>query len=92
MEHCLNIRRQLIHFFPALQEIQILRSWVVPSPFTADYEPVFGKTPVPGLIVAAGFKSAAVMSAVVGEIVRDLVQKDTCAWDLSQYTASIRRI
>lgn len=92
IEHCHNIREQLDRFFPALHEIQILRSWVVPSPFTTSYEPIFGKAPIPGLIIAAGFKSAVVMSAIVGEIVRDLIEKDTCDWDLTQYTKAIRRV
>ena len=42
------------------------------------------------LILAAGFKSSAVVSAVVGETVAELVTRDTCAWDLDQYTAAIR--
>ena len=45
---------------------------------------------MPGLILAAGFKSSAVVSAVVGETVAELVTRDTCAWDLDQYTAAIR--
>lgn len=89
LEHCRNIKEQLVHTFPALEQIQILRSWVTPSPFTDNYEPIFGKSPIPGLILAAGFKSAVVMSGIVGETVRDLVTKDSCAWDLTPYMASV---
>ncbi|MCI8478732.1 MAG: FAD-binding oxidoreductase [Oscillospiraceae bacterium] len=92
LEHLRNIHAQLLHFFPVLEHIQLLRSWVVPSPYTASYEPIFGRAPVPGLIIAAGFKSAAVVSAVVGESVAGLVMKDTCNWDLSLYTKDVQRL
>ena len=90
MEHCRNIREKVLHFFPALESVSILRGWVTASPYTPNNEPIFGKAPVPGLILAAGFKSSAVVSAVVGETVAELVTRDTCAWDLDQYTAAIR--
>ncbi|BFK86245.1 FAD-binding oxidoreductase [Pseudoflavonifractor sp. DSM 107456] len=90
MEHCRNIREKVLHFFPALEPVSILRGWVTASPYTPNNEPIFGKAPVPGLILAAGFKSSAVVSAVVGETVAELVTRDTCAWDLDQYTAAIR--
>ena len=90
MEHCRNIRKKVLRFFPALKPVSILRGWVTASPYTPNNEPIFGKAPLPGLIVAAGFKSAAVMSAIVGEAVAELVTRDACAWDLSQYTAAIR--
>ena len=90
MEHCRNIRKKVLRFFPAMKPVSILRGWVTASPYTPNNEPIFGKAPLPGLIVAAGFKSAAVMSAIVGEAVAELVTRDACAWDLSQYTAAIR--
>lgn len=89
LEHCRNLRRQLLRTYPALEKVQILRSWVTASPSTENNEPILGKSPVPGLILAAGFKSAVVMSAVAGEIVRDLVTRDTCAWDIRPFMAPV---
>mgnify|MGYP003815865163 CR=1 FL=1 len=91
MEHCENIRELIIKYFPALENIQVLRSWCVPSPATADYNPILGKSPVPGLIIDAGFKSAVVMSAISGIIVTDLVTKDSCPYELNSFTACIGR-
>lgn len=91
-EHCRNLRGQLLRLYPALEHIQLLRGWVTASPFTDNCEPVFGKSPVPGLIIAAGFKSAAVVSPVVGEAVTELVTRDTCRWNLEEYTRVIRKI
>lgn len=90
LEHCRGVREQLLHFFPALEHVQVLRSWAVPSPFTEDHKPVFGRSPVPGLIIAAGFKSAAVLSAVVGECVAGLVTGDSCPWDLSPFMQKVK--
>lgn len=50
----------------------------------------FGRSPVPGLIIAAGFKSAAVLSAVVGECVAGLVTGDSCPWDLSPFMQKVK--
>lgn len=90
IEHCENIRRRLIHFFPALRDIKILRSWVTPSPFTNTCLPCFGKSPIKGLILAAGFKSSVVLSAIVGEIISDLVIKDTCSYDLTEFMSQVK--
>lgn len=86
-----NIRDLILRFFPSLAGIQILRSWCVPSPATPTFEPVLGESPVPGLIVDAGFKSAVVMSAVSGSIVADLANGKTPAFDLSGFTSRIQK-
>lgn len=92
IEHCRNIKQKVLESFPALEPIDILRSWVTASPYTPSNEPVFGKAPVPGLILAAGFKSAAVVSAVVGETVAQLVTRDTAPWDLSSFVGQVGRM
>ena len=84
-EHCRNIREKLLAFFPALQDIQIMRSWVTLSPYKDNCEPVLGRCSVPGLILASGFKSAVVMSGVAGEIVAGLVKNESCPYDLRPY-------
>lgn len=90
IEHCRGIWEKLLHFFPALEHVQVLRSWVVASPFTESHSPIFGKSPIPGLIIAAGFKSAAVLSAEVGQSVAQLVTRDACAWDLRPFMKQVR--
>lgn len=90
IEHCEGMRAQLLRLFPALEQVQVLRSWVAPSPFTPDHKPIFGKSPVPGLLIAAGFKSAVVLSALAGECVSALVTRDTCPWDLRPFMESVQ--
>ncbi|MEI7885472.1 MAG: FAD-dependent oxidoreductase [Clostridia bacterium] len=85
MEHCRRVKQKVAEFFPALENIKILRSWVTASPYTDTCLPVFGKSAIPGLIVAAGFKSCAVISPMVGEIIADLVARDSCKYDLSEF-------
>ncbi len=92
LEHCRNIRAKLAHFFPCLGDLQILRGWATASPFTPNNEPVFGKSPVPGLLLAAGFKSAVVMSAVAGEIIAGLATKDHSPHNLSCFMQEVKKI
>lgn len=92
LEHCRNIREKVLRFFPALEPVSILRGWVTASPYTPDNEPVFGPAPIPGLILAAGFKSAAVVSAVVGETVAALATRGSSPWDLAPFLKQIRRL
>ena len=89
-EHCAGMYEKIHRFLPALEKVNLLRSWTTPSPYTDSCLPCLGKSTVPGLILDAGFKSAAVMSAVAGEIVADLVTKDACDYDLSEFMAQVK--
>lgn len=89
VEHCRNLQKKLLSCFPALRDLSVLRSWSVPSPYTDTCLPCLGKSTVPGLILSAGFKSAAVLSAVAGDIVADLVTRDTCDYDLSEFLSQV---
>ena len=89
-EHCSGIYARIHHFLPALEKVNILRSWTTSSPYTDSGLPCLGKSTIPGLILDSGFKSSAVMSAVAGEIVADLATKDSCPYDLSEFMAQVR--
>ena len=91
-EHLRCVWKEVSRVFPALKEVNILRSWVTASPYTDTHEPYFGKSPVEGLLLASGFKSSVVVSGIVGETIRDLIVKDSCLFDLSYYTDRIRRL
>ncbi len=57
---------EILEYLPALERVSVLRTWAAPVPFTLDHEPVIG--PVGGLrnlIVAAGFKSALVVTPIM---------------------------
>lgn len=89
-EHCRNMYEKIARFLPCIQQVNLLRSWTTASPYTDTCLPCLGKSTVPGLILDTGFKSAAVMSAVAGEIVADLVCKDSCQYDLSEFIGQVR--
>jgi sarcosine oxidase subunit beta len=89
-EHCLGIRKTVQRFFPALKDVNVLRSWVTCSPYTSSLLPVFGQSEIPGLILAAGFKSAIVLSSIVGDIVTDLVHRGQCDYDLTEFLSQIQ--
>ena len=91
-DHVERLTKELLRVFPVLEGIRLLRCWVTSAPYTADHLPYFGKSGVEGLLLAAGFKSSVVVSAFVGETIRDLVVKDSCRFDLSEFTDRIKTL
>ncbi len=91
-EHCSRVKRALLEAFPGLEKLQVLRSWVTKSPFTDSCLPVLGPAPIDGLIIAAGFKSASVMSPMAGEIVTDLITKGKCCYNLSEFISQAKLV
>lgn len=89
-DHFIRVRQALSYSFPALEKINLLRAWTTPSPYTESMEPIIGDVGVPGLLVAAGFKSCVVMTAVTGEIITDLVTKGETFCDLSSFNDQAR--
>lgn len=61
-------------FYPALRDLKVLRTLSVASPYTKDMEPVFGKTSLEGLYVAAGFKSCVVITTAIGEEMTEIIR------------------
>ena len=90
--HCERISRLALTYFPALNDIPVLRSWVTNSPFTPTMLPVFGPSEIPGLFIAAGFKSASVMSKLAGELTADHFAGRRMRYDLSEFIGQAKRI
>ena len=86
IDHCRGISRQMKELFPALANLNILRSWTTASPSTPSLKPVLGFAGPEGLIIAAGFKSSVVIAPAVGEIATDLVTQGRTFCDLSEFT------
>jgi len=80
---CLNRLPSKIHlrqmaglatrYYPILKDLKVIRTFSVPSPYTQDMEPVFGKTKLEGLYVAAGFKSCVVITTAVGKEMTEII-------------------
>ncbi len=66
-------------FFPILRKAKIIRTWTAPTTYTDDGMPLLGPVKdLPGLILAASFRSAVVHSPIAGEIVTQLVSQGHC--------------
>lgn len=75
-KHILEMAHKAVDLFPILENVKLLRSFAVASPFTKDFNPFLGKTDKKGLYVASGFKSCVIMTMVVGEYITDLVTEN----------------
>ena len=91
-EHFLRVKEEVCRYFPTLKDVNLLRAWTTVSPYTETMEPVLGQVGPEGLLVAAGFKSCVIMTAVTGEIITDLVTKGSTFCDLSGFNAQVRPI
>ena len=89
-DHFLKVREAVSEYFPVLGDVNLLRAWTTVSPYTDTMEPVLGEVGVEGLLVAAGFKSCVIMTAVTGEIITDLVTKGSTFCDLSGFNAQVK--
>lgn len=89
LEHFTKTKEALSEFFPALKDVNLLRAWSTVSPYTDTMEPVLGRVGPEGLLLAAGFKSCVIMTAVTGEIITDLVTKGSTFCDLSGFNAQV---
>lgn len=66
-------------FFPVLKNAKIIRTWTAPTTYTDDGMPLLGPVKdLPGLILAASFRSAIVHSPIAGEIITQLVNQGHC--------------
>ena len=91
-DHFLAVRRELSRYFPALENVNLLRAWTTVSPYTDTMEPVLGAVGPEGLLVAAGFKSCVIMTAVAGDIITDLVTRGESFCDLSGFNRQVRTL
>ncbi len=89
-DHFLAVRQALSECFPALENVNLLRAWTTVSPYTNTMEPVLGSVGPEGLLVAAGFKSCVIMTAVAGDIITDLVTRGETFCDLSGFNGQVR--
>ncbi len=66
-------------FFPVLRNAKIIRTWTAPTTYTDDGMPLLGPVKeLPGLILAASYRSAVVHSPIAGEIVTQLIDQGYC--------------
>lgn len=90
VEHCEQIPALALELYPALRNVNVLRTWTTQSPSTHSRLPVFGPMEqVSGLFLACGFKSAAVLTRIVGQVTRDILLGKQVKYDLSEFMAQV---
>lgn len=72
---------------PAIADARLIRCWAGLRPGTPDRHPFLGPVPgFDGLIAACGhFRTGLVLPALTGIIIRDLIEKGTCDWNLTPF-------
>ncbi|MBE3581847.1 MAG: FAD-binding oxidoreductase [Thermoanaerobacteraceae bacterium] len=84
-ENLMYLSQEMLRFFPGLRHLKVIRSWRVPVAYTADHKPYLGFFGPENLVIAAGFKSSAIMTPIVGQIVTELVTQGKCSIDLKEF-------
>jgi len=84
-ENLIYLSQEMLRFFPGLGHLKVIRSWRVPVAYTADHKPYLGFFGPENLLIAAGFKSSAIMTPIVGQIVTELVTQGKCSIDLKEF-------
>ena len=79
MEGLALVARKYLSFFPALDSLDIIRSWAAVTPYTEDGLPVFGfHRGLENVLTAAGFRGAFSTAPAIGaQVVRVLHGKDS---------------
>ncbi|BCV23096.1 NAD(P)/FAD-dependent oxidoreductase [Moorella sp. Hama-1] len=79
------LARELARFFPGLSHLKVIRSWRVPVACTSNHRPYLGFWGPENMILAAGFKSSAIMTPIAGEIIAELAARGKYNLDLSEF-------
>jgi glycine/D-amino acid oxidase-like deaminating enzyme len=68
------IAQRAIRFFPAIRDINAIRSYVGCRPYTSDHAPIISGTEIPGFYIAAGHEGNGIgLAPITGELIANLV-------------------
>ncbi|MBW1730254.1 MAG: FAD-binding oxidoreductase [Deltaproteobacteria bacterium] len=68
------IAERAIRFFPAIRDINIIRSYAGLRPYTPDHLPIISKTEVPGFYVVAGHEGDGIgLSLITGKLITQMI-------------------
>jgi len=68
------IAQRAIRFFPAIRDINIIRSYAGLRPYTPDHLPIISKSEVPGFYVAAGHEGDGIgLSLITGKLITQMI-------------------
>ncbi len=69
------VARRFLHFYPQLQDLQIVRAWAAVTTYTEDNLPVFGcSAEAKNFFTVAGFKGAFTVAPAVGMLAKEALE------------------
>ncbi|HDM09973.1 MAG: FAD-binding oxidoreductase [Deltaproteobacteria bacterium] len=78
------IAQRAIRFFPAIKDINIIRSYAGLRPYTPDHLPIISRTEIPGFYVAAGHEGDGIgLSLITGKLIAQMICDQSLAIDIS---------
>jgi glycine/D-amino acid oxidase-like deaminating enzyme len=81
-----DLCRNMIHWYPSLAGIRVIRSWICPVPFVVDAQALFGYVhPFENLAVSSGYGSVLIMAPVIGRMGADLLLKRPVLYDIRSF-------
>ncbi len=74
-------------YFPSFLKLRVLRGWSAPVAHTSDSCPLLGPVAgLPGLYLAAAFRSTVIVTPLVGETVAQLVTQGRCKINIDPFS------
>ncbi|MCM8811644.1 MAG: glycine oxidase ThiO [Candidatus Omnitrophica bacterium] len=84
-----QIRKGVIEMVSRVASLPENQAWAGLRPGTPDGRPILGRTPLDGLLVAAGhYRNGVLLAPLTGRLIADLIAKGTCSIDLMPFSAS----
>ena len=85
-ELCAGVCTEVAKYFPELLKYKIIRSWQTFSPYTEQLRPVLNFVGYDNLLVAAGFKSAAILVPYIGAEIVNIIQQGQISADIKEFS------
>lgn len=78
LEELVKVSRRLLYNFPALKDLDIVRAWSAPTPFTSDGKPIVGYSEhCKNLFHACGFSGALTTAPAIGKMLATTILEET---------------
>jgi sarcosine oxidase subunit beta len=81
-----DLCHNVMHWYPSLAGIRVIRSWICPVPFVVDAQAFLGYVhPFENLAVSSGYGSALIMAPVIGRAGADLLLQRSMLYDIRSF-------
>ncbi len=84
-----EIAKRCLKFFPALENLNTIRSWAGLRPYSPDMIPIISDSPVEGFYIAAGHEGVGItMGPITGKLIAQLITKQKTELPLEQLSVN----